>query len=89
MTSDQILLALPGILALLGTTIKIIVDWRKGKAEAADLLVDSATDLVKLLREEMHQTKDEIVTLKARIRRLERQVRKMGAVPVNGPDPIN
>lgn len=87
---NEFLLALPGIIGLLATVIKIIADWRKGKAEATDLLVESATGVVALLRAELLDARTEIVTLEAelatvrgRVRRLERQVRDLGAVPVN------
>lgn len=84
MTWEQFWPALPGLIALVATIAKIIADWRKGKAEAADLLVDSATDIVGLLRQDVDDLRKENRSLKNRVRRLETQVRALGAVPVNG-----
>jgi len=86
MTWDQFWPALPGLIALLATVIKIISDWRKGKAEATGIITDAAADVVTLLRGEVAEIKRDAMECKARIRRLEEQIRKLGAVPANGGD---
>jgi hypothetical protein len=89
--TPELWLALPGIIGLLATIIKIIADWRKGKAEATGIIVDSATDVVLLLRGELKETRaeikalrEEIKVLRARLARLILQIRAMGAIPDNG-----
>jgi hypothetical protein len=86
MELNDYLLALPGVIGLLATAIKIVADWQKGRAEAADVITDAATDVVALLRGEIAEIKAEAKECKQRISRLEKQIREMDAVPVNGGD---
>lgn len=89
MTIEQILLSLPGIVGLLATLVKIIADWKKGKAETTGIITDAAADVILILRQELQSQHDKIAllqasekNLRARVSRLEQQVRDFGGEPV-------
>ena len=77
---------IPGILAYIG-------QLRKGKVDAADILVDSATDLIQPLRAEIAELRVEISKIKKINRLLRRwaaelvkQVVALGGTPCPEPE---
>lgn len=93
MDLNEYLLALPGIVGLLATITKILVDYRKTKAEAGGVIIDSAVDVVSMLRAELTCAKEETLELRKRIRKLEarisileKQIVELGEEPVKNGD---
>jgi len=81
--------AITGVLAFIG-------QFRKGRAEAADILTDTATALIVPLRAEMGELREQLYDLRIENERLRywakalvTQVVQLGGVPVPEPPAAN
>jgi len=79
-----ILTAIPGIAAFIGVVYQAWANRRVQEAKAADLSVSAATKMIEQLQEENSTYRARVRDHELRIRRLEKQVRDLGGIPVNG-----